>query len=77
MTRPLAAKGLRLATPPDFYSASGERERNRQIEQADAGNHKRNSDLEVGDGRLIMTSANGTRYVMTVDNAGAWVATAL
>lgn len=27
--------------------------------------------------RLILTSPNGTRYALTVDNAGAWTSTAL
>ena len=27
--------------------------------------------------RIVMTSANGTRYAVTVSNAGAWVVTAL
>lgn len=32
----------------------------------------------IGTGsRIVMTSPNGTRYAVTVSNAGAWVLTAL
>ena len=58
------------------YSASAENERNRVIEQADYLNHKRNSDVEIGDGRLILKAANGVRYYITVSNAGALTVTA-
>ena len=43
----------------------------RKLEQADAANHKRNQDIEVGGGRVILTSPNGTRYEVTVSDAGA------
>lgn len=59
------------------YSASAENERNRVIEQADYLNHKRNSDVEIGEGRLILTAPNGGRYNITVSNAGALVVTSL
>lgn len=42
----------------------------RELEKADALNHKRNRDIEVGQARLILTSPNGTRYSVEVDNAG-------
>lgn len=54
-----------------------DRERNRIIEQADASNHKKRQDIEVGEARLILTSPDGTRYSVTVDNAGNLGATAL
>lgn len=54
-----------------------EAERNRQIEAADRENHKRGRDVEIGQGRLILTSPNGTRYDITVSNAGAIVVTSL
>lgn len=47
-----------------------EREWQRAIEQADAHNHKRNQDIHVGGGRLILTSPDGTKYSVEVDNAG-------
>lgn len=42
----------------------------RQVELADAMNYKRDRDLEIGDNRVILTSPNGSRYALTVDNAG-------
>jgi hypothetical protein len=47
------------------------------IERADAENHKRNRDVEVSPGRLIIKSPNGTRYSIEVSNAGVISATAL
>lgn len=54
-----------------------EENRNRVLKQADAENHKRNRDVEIGNGRLILTSPNGTRWNITVSNAGAISATSL
>lgn len=47
------------------------------LERADAENHKRNRDIEVSPGRLIIKSPNGTRYSIEVSNAGVISATAL
>lgn len=66
-----------LPQPPGSYSPRIEAERNRQIEQANRANHKRGQDVEIGEARLILTSPNGTRYSVTVDNAGALSATAI
>lgn len=66
---------MRLPMQSPTYSASAENERNRVIEQADYLNHKRNSDVEIGDGRLILKAANGVRYYITVSNAGALTVT--
>jgi hypothetical protein len=48
-----------------------ESQRNLLLEMDSNANLKRNRDLEVGEGRLILTSANGTRYALSVSNAGA------
>ena len=61
---------VKLRPPTPTYDRAIEAERVRQIEQADAENHKRNRDVEIGPGRLILTSPNGTRYSVEVDNAG-------
>lgn len=61
---------MRLPTPRTTYSERVEVERNRAIEQADRGNHKRGQDVEIGMGRLILTSPNGTRYEIVVANDG-------
>ena len=49
----------------------------RQVEQADKQNYKRDRDLEIGDNRVILTSPNGSRYALTVDNAGVLSAIAV
>lgn len=62
---------MRLPNPPPTYRPVHEHERSRQIEAADKRNHKRGADIEVAPGRLILTAPNGTRYVVSVTNAGA------
>jgi len=42
-----------------------------QIERADKQNHKKDRDIYVSPGRLILTSPDGTKYSVEVDNAGA------
>lgn len=62
---------MRLPLPSDTYSVVIESLRNQSIEQADAMNLKRNRDVELGDGqKLILRSANGTRYEIVVSDAG-------
>jgi hypothetical protein len=48
-----------------------------QLEAADRYNLKRDRDNDVGRGRLIIQSPNGTRYAITVSDAGALSATAV
>ena len=68
---------MRLPYPKPGTSNLGykdEVERNRQIEAADRLNHKKGQDIEVGDGRLILTDeTSGTRYEVYVDNASLLV----
>lgn len=68
---------MRLRVPGPSWSRAQEAERNRQIEAADRENHKRGRDVEIGEARLILTSPNGTRYSVTVDNAGNLSTTSL
>lgn len=68
---------MRLPAPTPGYSARDQAETRGIIERADAGTHKRGADIEVAPGRLILTSPNGTRYSITVSNAGALTATAI
>ena len=68
---------MRLRQPGQAYSRDVAVDINGQIERADRENHKRNRDIEVGVGRLILTSPDGTRYSVTVDNAGNLATTAL
>ena len=48
-----------------------------QLEAADRYNLKRDRDNDVGRGRIILKSPDGTRYAITVDNAGALSASAV
>ena len=49
----------------------------RQVELADRMNYKRDRDLEIGQNRVILTSPNGSRYAITVSNAGVLSAVAV
>ena len=59
-----------LPTPSQSYDSMIQSEINRAIELGDTQNLKKDGDLEVGNGRIVLTSANGTRYKLTVDNSG-------
>lgn len=68
---------MRLPNATDKYDPTTINQMNLLIEQADDLNHKKNQDVEVGAARLILKSPNGTRYSITVDNAGTLGTTAL
>lgn len=69
---------MRLPLPSINYDAQIESFRNQTIEQADAQNLKNNKDIEIADGqRIILRSANGTRYKIVVSNAGVLSASAI
>lgn len=57
---------MKLPIPNDQFA----REVHRILEQEDLRNYKTNKDLEIGMNRVILTSPNGTRYAITVSNAG-------
>lgn len=59
-----------LPRPPTTFDQTIASLTNLSIEQADQLNHKKNQDIEVGDGRVILKSPNGTRYKIAVDNSG-------
>lgn len=61
---------MKLPAPSPRYETTRENERNRLLEQADARNHKKNADIEVGVARLILTAPDGTRWSIVVDNSG-------
>tara|TARA_X000001382_G_scaffold8486_1_gene6171 strand:+ start:1392 stop:1577 length:186 start_codon:yes stop_codon:yes gene_type:complete len=54
---------MKIAPPPVTYDQNYEIERNREIELTDSDNQKRNTDI-------ILTSANGSRFKLTIDNSG-------
>ena len=62
---------MKLRQPLPNYDWRQESERNRLIEAADDMNHKKNRDVEIGQGRLILTDdTTGTRYELSIDNGG-------
>ena len=67
---PSAGHAMNLAPPPNAYSPRYMIESNRAIEQADAVNVKRGRDYEVGQGRVILTASDGTRWALTVSVTG-------
>lgn len=68
---------MKLPIPSSSYSHLNEARRNGIIEGADRGNHKRGRDVEIGSAKLILTSPNGSRYSIEVDNAGNISASAI
>jgi|TARA_Y100001951_G_C11286535_1_gene269107 hypothetical protein len=69
---------LRLSPPTKVYDAVGESNRNLALELADRANLKRFEDVDLANNeRLILVSANGTRYSVVVSNAGVLSTTAI
>jgi hypothetical protein len=60
-----------LPLPPKQYSQTDERARNQIIEIALDERLERFQDIETSVNRIILTSPNGTRYELIVDDAGA------
>lgn len=61
---------MRLPLPMQEYSSSVVQQTNNTLEQEDKKNFKKDTDININDGRLILKSPNGTRYNITVDNSG-------
>lgn len=61
---------MKLSRPSPTYDPRGMADMAAQIERADMMNYKRDRDLEIGQNRVILTSPNGSRYAIVVDNAG-------
>jgi hypothetical protein len=68
---------MKLQRPPPRYDERDQTDVRAKIEQADDENVKRNRDYEVGAARIILKSPDGTRYAITVSNAGALSAVAM
>jgi len=69
---------LRLARPSDDYDRLHQAEANLTLELADRGNFKRFEDVDLAnEERLILVSANGTRYSVVVSDAGVLSTTAI
>ena len=68
---------MRLPQAKPNYSQVDDQTARSLIERADAENHKRNRDIEVSPGRLILQSPNGTRWSIEVSNSGVISASSL
>lgn len=68
---------MKLMAAPGTYSKGSFQIAFSLIERADEQNHKRGRDVEIHPGRLILTSPNGARWSITVDNSGTVSASAL
>ena len=68
---PAGVRPLTLAPPPDEYDRSLEMSNNRALEESDHTNFKHFQDVDLANNeRLILVSANGTRYQVVVSDAG-------
>jgi hypothetical protein len=68
---------MNLSAAPPGYDRADEARTRDAMRRADGENHKRGRDVEVGAARLILTAPNGSRWALSVSNAGAVVFTAL
>lgn len=68
---------MKLPTAARQYDLQDQAQMRNLLERADVQNMKRGQDIEVSSARLILTSPNGTRYSVTVDNSGNLSATAI
>ena len=68
---------MKLPQPTPRYDPAFQRILHNQLEQADDMNRKKQVDIDVYPGRLILRSPNGTRYSLTVSDAGALAAVVL
>ena len=68
---------MKLPSTAAQYSATLQQQTNFLIEQEDRRNFKKDTDMNINDGRLILKAPNGTRYKVTVDNSGNLGTTAI
>jgi hypothetical protein len=61
---------MNLQQPGQVWDRLKEIQRNEEIRRADQENHKRGRDIDVAPGRLLLTSPDGTRWQVDLDNAG-------
>lgn len=60
-----------LPYPQDSYNGTAMRVAFRQLETWDRQNFKRQQDIDLANGeRIILTSPNGSKFALKVDNAG-------
>lgn len=68
---------MKLPSAAQDYDLRDQAQLRNLLERADVQNMKRGQDIEVSSAKLILTSPNGTRYSVTVDNSGNLSTTAL
>lgn len=69
---------MSLPRSPAQYGKEDQDRLRKSLDQRDAENRKKRQDVEIaGSERLILSSPNGSRWNITVDNAGALAAVAL
>jgi len=69
---PSGVKRLRLPEPQAGYDRQAEIFKNIAMEEADRSNFKHFQDVDLANNeRLIIRSADGTRWIVTVSDAGA------
>ena len=71
VSAPSGVKRLHLPEPRPDYDRQAEIFKNSAMEEADRSNVKHFEDVDLANNeRLILVSANGTRYSVTVTDAG-------
>jgi hypothetical protein len=71
ISAPSGVKRLRLPEPQPGYDRQAEIFNNIAMEEADRSNFKHFEDVDLANNeRLILVSADGTRYSVTVTDAG-------
>lgn len=68
---------MKLPSATPQYDLRDQAQLRNLLERADVQNRKKGQDIEVLGARLVLTSPNGTRYSVTVDNSGNLSTTAL
>lgn len=68
---------MKLPSAAPEYDLRDQAQLRNLLERADVQNRKQGQDVEIRGARLILTSPNGTRYSVTVDNSGNLSTTAL
>ena len=68
---------MKLPSAAREYDLRDQAQLRNLLERADVQNRKQGQDVEIRGARLILTSPNGTRYSVTVDNSGNLSTTAL
>lgn len=68
---------MNLPAPQAGYDQANESATRRALEQEDRRNRKLGVDVEIGREKLVLTSPDGTRWNVTVSNAGLLSATVL